>query len=117
MTRVRCWRRGSRLPTRYRPPAATRSRSTFWCSEVMTMPKLHRAFAPFLLAACAGLLAQVPVINPKGIVNAASYGGSVKGEALVVGGAIFSIFGERLAASEQQAPGTPLPTTLGGTSV
>lgn len=81
------------------------------------MPKLQRALVPFLLAACEGLLAQKPVIKPNGVVNAASYAGSVKGEALVVGGAIFSIFGENLAASEQKAPGTPLPMSLGGTSV
>jgi uncharacterized protein (TIGR03437 family) len=72
---------------------------------------------PYLLAAGVDLLGQKPVIDPKGVVNAASYAGSAKGEALVVGGAIFSVFGENLAASAQRAPGTPLPTRLGGTSV
>lgn len=81
------------------------------------MPKPQRALVPLLVAAGAGLFAQKPVINPNGVVNAASYAGSVKGEALVVGGAIFSIFGQNLAASEQKAPGTPLPSRLGGTSV
>ncbi|MCW5979793.1 MAG: hypothetical protein KIT09_17060 [Bryobacteraceae bacterium] len=81
------------------------------------MPKLYRAFPALLLATCPGLFAQKPVIYPNGVVNAASYSRSVKGEALVVGGAIFSIFGENLAASEQEAPGTPLPIVLGGTSV
>jgi len=59
----------------------------------------------------------MPVIHPNGVVNAASNAGSVKGEAVVVGGAIFSILGENLAVSEEKASGTPLPTTLSGTSV
>jgi len=81
------------------------------------MPTLNKVFILFLLSSGPALLAQKPVIKPNGVVNAASYEGSVKGEALVVGGAIFSVFGENLAASVQRAPGTPLPTTLGGTSV
>jgi uncharacterized protein (TIGR03437 family) len=81
------------------------------------MLKLLPALVPFLLAASGGVFAQKPVIKPNSVVNAASYARSVKGEALLVGGAIFSIFGENLAVSEQRASGTPLPTTLGGTSV
>jgi uncharacterized protein (TIGR03437 family) len=80
------------------------------------MLNLRRAPVPFLLAATGGVFAQKPVIDRNGVVNAASYGGSVKGEALVVGGAIFSIFGENLAEPELRF-GPPLPTTLGGTSV
>ena len=81
------------------------------------MPKLYTISIVLLLTAREGLLAQKPVIKPNGVVNAASYTGSVKGEALVVGGAIFSIFGENLAATEQTAGATPLPFSLGGTSV
>jgi uncharacterized protein (TIGR03437 family) len=81
------------------------------------MLNLQRALVPFLLAASGGVFAQKPVIKPNGVVNGASYARSVKGEALLVGGAIFSIFGENLAVSEQRASGTPLPTTLGGTSI
>jgi uncharacterized protein (TIGR03437 family) len=81
------------------------------------MLNLQRVLVPFLLAASGGVFAQKPVIEPNGVVNAASYARSVKGEALLVGGAIFSIFGENLAVSEQRASGTPLPTMLGGTSV
>jgi uncharacterized protein (TIGR03437 family) len=81
------------------------------------MLKLRPALVPFLLAASGGVFAQKPVIKPNGVLNAASYARSVKGEALLVGGAIFSIFGENLAVSEQRASGTPLPTTLGGTSI
>ena len=81
------------------------------------MSKILRAVSVLLLVTGVGLLAQKPVIKPNGVVNAASYAGTVKGEAAVVGGAIFSIFGENLAASEHKAAGTPLPTRLGDTSV
>jgi hypothetical protein len=40
-----------------------------------------------MLGAGADLFAQKPVVRPNGVVNAASYDGSGKGEALVVGGA------------------------------
>jgi len=54
---------------------------------------------------------QVPTIAPGGIVTAASYSQPVSP------GSIVSIFGANLAASTVSAPGLPLPTSLGGTSV
>jgi hypothetical protein len=63
------------------------------------------------------LLAQKPVINPGGVVNAASLASvSGPGHALVPG-AIASIFGRNLAASTAIAGSYPLPRTLAGTSV
>jgi uncharacterized protein (TIGR03437 family) len=69
------------------------------------------------IVGAALLSAEKPVIFPKGVVNAASFDGSVKGNSAAVGGAIFSIFGENLATSEHSATSTPLPRALGGTSV
>lgn len=77
-----------------------------------------RGWVISLLLSGVGLaLAQAPVIQPNGVVNAASGTTSVKGEALLVGGSIFSILGENLAGEEQATPGPPLPTSLGGASV
>ena len=76
------------------------------------------ARAIFVLAfPIAALFAQRPLINPNGVVNAASYSTGSHSIPAVAGGGIFSIFGQNLAASTQTATGTPLPITLGGTSV
>jgi uncharacterized protein (TIGR03437 family) len=69
-----------------------------------------------LLSALAAL-SQQPVINPEGVVNAASLALHPQFGAVVVPGAIVSLFGQNLAASAQAAAATPLPTSLAGTSV
>ncbi len=72
-------------------------------------------------------LAQQPVINPGGVVNAASYAAGFSslsrtgypqtgGEPALAAGSLASIFGSDLAASTLVAQ-TPLPIRLGGTSV
>lgn len=81
------------------------------------MSWFRRGLVSFILIGGGYLLAQKPVIYPNGVVNAVSGLGSVDGEALLVGGAIFSVLGENLAVSEQSATGLPLPTSLGGTSL
>jgi uncharacterized protein (TIGR03437 family) len=66
---------------------------------------------------------QKPVINPGGVVNAASYStgldlvvtGAVS--TTLAGGSIATIFGTNLAASTQSAESTPLPRQLAGTAV
>ncbi len=60
--------------------------------------------------ASVATLAQ-PVLPPGGVVNAADYSRDF------APGALISVFGENLAAQLETAPGTPLPTSLGGTSV
>jgi uncharacterized protein (TIGR03437 family) len=57
------------------------------------------------------LSAQRPVISKAGIVNAASWASPS------APGGIVAIFGTNLAAAQQSANDTPLPTQLGGTSV
>jgi uncharacterized protein (TIGR03437 family) len=63
------------------------------------------------------VLAQQPVINPLGIVNAASFAPDSERGVVLSPGGIFSIYGERLAASTLSATSSPLPKSLGGTSV
>jgi uncharacterized protein (TIGR03437 family) len=63
------------------------------------------------------LLAQKPVINPGGVVNAASFAAVDGPSHALVPGAIASIFGRNLAASTAKADSYPLPRTLGGASV
>jgi uncharacterized protein (TIGR03437 family) len=63
------------------------------------------------------LLAQKPVINPGGVVNAASFAAVDGPSHAVVPGAIASIFGRNLAASTARADSYPLPRMLGGASV
>ncbi|MGH9720607.1 MAG: hypothetical protein ACRD8O_10370 [Bryobacteraceae bacterium] len=60
---------------------------------------------------------QRPVINPGGVVNAASLAGADQPASAIVPGAIASIFGQNLASETQTADTLPLPATLGGTSV
>ena len=70
-----------------------------------------------LLLATAGLFAQRPVINPGGVVNAASYAtGGWSGKSLGHG-TLAAIFGKNLAQTQATAPGFPLPTILAGTAV
>lgn len=65
----------------------------------------------------AMLVAQKPVINPGGAVNAAGLVPvSQPGHGLAPG-SIASLFGQNLASTTASAPGLPLPTTLAGTSV
>lgn len=71
---------------------------------------------------CVALLAlpapaQQPVINPNGVVNAASYVRSPQDSHALAPSSIAAIFGKNLAAGTQQAGVTPLPVTLAGTSV
>ena len=54
---------------------------------------------------------QPPAINAGGVVNGASFSGSV------AAGSIASVFGTGLAPAAQTADKLPLPTTLGGISV
>jgi len=70
-----------------------------------------------VLAPAIGAFAQQPVISPEGVVNAASFARDPERGLVMVRGAIYSIFGQNLAASAQAATATPLPTTLAGTSV
>src|SRR3954463_11735443 len=62
--------------------------------------------------AAQGLLAQVPRINTGGVVNTASYGGTL------APGALFSVFGSALTdGSTALASSNPLPTRLAGARV
>jgi uncharacterized protein (TIGR03437 family) len=63
------------------------------------------------------LLAQAPVISPGGIVNGADFKIDPQWGTILIGGEIATIFGANLAATTQSAPGFPLPTSLGGTTV
>jgi len=74
-----------------------------------------------VLTASPAAWCQKPVINPGGVVNAASYvttpdetGTVGKG---LSGGSIVSIFGSHLAATTETAVSVPLPAGLGGASV
>ena len=62
-------------------------------------------------------LAQQPVINPNGVVNAASYVPSPEDGHALAPGSIATVFGQNLAAATAQAQSTPLPANLAGTSV
>jgi len=70
-----------------------------------------------LLALASAATAQRPVIAPRGVVNAASFAPDPERGLAVVRGRLYSIFGENLAPSGQEAARIPLPTTLNGTSV
>jgi uncharacterized protein (TIGR03437 family) len=64
------------------------------------------------------LVGQKPVINPGGVVNAASFASTTGPSHALVPGSIASIFGQNLAATTATASRSyPLPRTLGGTSV
>ncbi len=72
-----------------------------------------------LFGLCLGISVngQDPVVTPEGLVNGASFAADTKRGAIVVPGALVSIFGAQLTDSAQAAAGYPLPTTLGGVSV
>ena len=69
-----------------------------------------RRLATLILLAAFAAFAQ-PVVSAGGVVNAADYSRDF------APGALISIFGQNLAAELATAPGTPLPTSLGGASV
>jgi uncharacterized protein (TIGR03437 family) len=56
--------------------------------------------------------ANAPIISSNGVVNAAS-----SPSALISPGSLFTIFGANMATGTTSADSTPLPTSLGGTSV
>jgi uncharacterized protein (TIGR03437 family) len=71
-----------------------------------------------ILVCVSAALCQQPVINPGGIVNAASYYEVAPGVfAYPAPGSIASIFGSNLATVTESAGSLPLPLSLGGTSV
>jgi uncharacterized protein (TIGR03437 family) len=105
-------------------PSGSRGRSDIhdqrhWKTERSGTMKLGEFFRLLLFLTGAAALAQTPVINPGGVVNAASFAGvTSNGQPLpLVPGGIASLFGENLAAGPVPANVLPLPTTLGGTTV
>src|SRR5579862_3215399 len=64
-----------------------------------------------LLWSVGQLPAQMPVVNPGGVVNAASFATPV------APGSLVSIFGSNLAPQTAQASAIPLPASLAGVSV
>jgi uncharacterized protein (TIGR03437 family) len=72
--------------------------------------RLLAAISVFLAAAALSL-AQPPLVNPGGVVNAANFAAPVSPGSLV------SIFGSNLAPQIAQADSIPLPTSLAGVSV
>jgi uncharacterized protein (TIGR03437 family) len=77
---------------------------------------LGRLLTTFLLI---GLTAncQEPVINPKGVVNAASFAGSDQPGWAIAPGGIASVFGQNLAGTTREAGVLPLPYKLESASV
>src|SRR5262249_28388332 len=72
----------------------------------------------FLLAAISlPLTAQKPIINPGGIVNAASFQPWDQPGHILAPGSIAAIFGQHFATETVEATSVSLPTVLGGTSV
>src|SRR5579862_5870788 len=64
-----------------------------------------------LLWSVGQLPAQMPVVNPGGVVNAANFATPV------APGSLVSIFGSNLAPQAAQASTVPLPTSLAGVAV
>lgn len=79
------------------------------------IPRINLPLLLPLLAFAA--LAQKPVINPKGIVNAASFAGAEQPGLGIAPGSIASLFGQALSPRTRAADSLPLPRTLEGTSV
>lgn len=78
----------------------------------------HRCLiALFFLAPSSNLVAQTPVIDPNGIVNAASLATDPLIGPVLVSRRLSTIRGQNLAADTAVAQGFPLPTTLAGTAV
>jgi uncharacterized protein (TIGR03437 family) len=73
--------------------------------------------AVWLTVFSAVSFAQLPVISPNGIVNAASFSADAEQGLVIPPRSIATIFGQNLAAAPQLASQIPLPTELGGTSV
>jgi len=69
----------------------------------------------FFTICCSATLAQKPVIDPSGVLNAASYVQSPN--PAIAPQMLVSIFGQHLAASPVGAQDSPLPLELNGTSV
>ncbi len=80
------------------------------------MSCVRNSLVVFLLPAVAAL-SQQPVINPQGVVNAASFASPGQPSSGIVPGSIASLFGRNLAAVARQAQALPLPRSLEGTSV
>ncbi len=70
-----------------------------------------------LLLSAFAVPAQKPVINPKGVVNAASFAGADQPGWAIAPGSIASVFGQNLASTTRAADSLPLPRNLEGTSV
>lgn len=80
------------------------------------MVRLSQALTALLLTAPAAF-AQKPVIDPKGVVNAASLAGADQPGWAIAPGGIASVFGRNLAATTRGADSLPLPQVLEGASV
>ncbi len=65
----------------------------------------------------SGAAAQKPIVYTGGIVNAASFAPAGTPGSAVAPGSLVSIFGTNLASVNTSADRTPLPPSLGGTSV
>jgi len=70
-----------------------------------------------LIFTALAALAQKPVVNPQGVVNAASFAGAGQPGWAITGGGIASVFGQNLASATRAADTLPLPRILEGTSV
>ncbi len=81
------------------------------------MRRVSSAACIFLGAIATPVAAQKPVINPGGIVNAASYQSWDQPGHVLAPGSIASVFGQGLATETAAATSVPLPTRLGGTSL
>jgi uncharacterized protein (TIGR03437 family) len=66
-----------------------------------------------LLSQPADFTANLPLINPDGVVNGASFAARTP----VAPGSIISLFGRNLVLQATPATGVPLPTNLGGLAV
>ncbi len=75
--------------------------------------------SPLTVLALAGspCFGQTPSIFPGGVVNAASFAGVGPAYHALAPQSLASIFGTNLATGTQSAGGTPLPTSLLGTTV
>lgn len=77
---------------------------------------LCQAVIALLLTAPAAV-AQKPVIDPKRVVNAASFAGAEQPGWAIAPGSLASVFGRNLASTTRGADSLPLPQVLEGTSV
>ena len=79
----------------------------------------HRVFEPAgLLALLAATVSAQPLINPKGIVNSASFAPPQSVGGAIAQGSIFSIFGSNMGPTVGVQPSAfPLETVLGGVGV